>query len=165
MKLYLIRHAQPQPTTPTDDNPKLTRVGKRQAIKLGEMFVRLNVSTSDTSVLTSELLRAHLTGKHIYGILGLPAGAFAHLPTPGGEVAASVQQLMTGLRTSATQGAQQIILVWHFPYVGGALNWLVGDNVLEWPDVYGATAHVECDDDFGQGSGRLRWFVFPEMLP
>ena len=162
MKLYLIRHAQPQPS---GDNPKLTTVGKRQAIKLGEMLVRLNLPTSNTKVLTSELLRAHLTGKHIHGILGLPSGAFANLPTPSGEVAASVQQLMTQLRTAASQGAQQIILVWHFPYVGGALNWLVGENVLEWPDVFGATAHVECDNAFGQDSGSLRWFILPEMLP
>lgn len=165
MKLYLIRHAQPQPATPTNNNPTLTSVGKRQAIKLGEMLARLNVPTANTKVLTSELTRAHLTGKHIYGILGLPVGAFDHLPTPAGAIPASVQQLMTGLRTAATAGAQQIILVWHHPYVGGALNWLVGNNVLEWPDIYGATAHVECDNNFGQGSGRLRWFVLPEMLP
>jgi phosphohistidine phosphatase SixA len=162
MKLYLIRHAQPQPA---GENPGLTAVGKKQAIKLAEMLKRLNVPTANTRVLTSELMRAHLTGKYIHGTLGLPAGAFAHLPTPGGAVAASVRQLMTELRTAATQGAQQIILVWHFPYVGGALNWLAGNYVLEWPDVYGATAHVECDDDFHPGSGRLRWFVFPEMLP
>lgn len=162
MKLYLIRHAQPQPT---GDNPTLTPVGKRQAIKLGEMLARLNVPTANTRVLTSELIRADLTGKHISATLGLPSGSFAHLPTPGGDIAASVQQLMTGLRTAASQGAQQIILVWHHPHVGEALNWLVGDNVLKWPDVYGAMAHVECNNAFGQGSGRLRWFVLPEMLP
>ena len=142
MKLYLIRHAQPQPS---GENPKLTTVGKKQAIKLGEMLARLNVPTTNTKVLTSEMLRAHLTGKHIHGILGLPPGAFANLATP--------------------QGAQQIILVWHFPYVGGALNWLVGENVLQWPEIYGATAHVECDNDFGQHSGSLRWFILPDMLP
>lgn len=162
MKLYLIRHAQPQPS---GENPKLTTVGKKQAIKLGEMLARLNVPTTNTKVLTSELLRAHLTGKHIHGILGLPPGAFANLATPGGEVAESVQQLMTQLRTASSQGAQQIILVWHFPYVGGALNWLVGENVLQWPEIYGATAHVECDNDFGQHSGSLRWFILPDMLP
>jgi phosphohistidine phosphatase SixA len=162
MNLYLIRHAQPQAP---GDNAALSTLGKRQATKLGEMFVRLNVPTANTLVLTSELLRAHLTGKHIHGILRLPPGAFAHLPTPGGDEDESVEQLMAELTTAASQGAQQIILVWHRPYVGGALNWLVGNDLLEWPDVYGATAHVECDNAFGQDSGKLRWFVLPEMLP
>jgi phosphohistidine phosphatase SixA len=129
------------------------------------MLKRVNVPTANSRVLTSELMRAHLTGKHIHGILGLPSGTFAHLPTPSGPLTASVQQLMTRLGTAASEGAQQIILVWHLPYVAGALNWLVGNNVLEWPDVYGATAYVECDSAFGQGSGKLRWFVLPEMLP
>ena len=162
MKLFLIRHAQPQST---GDNPSLTTVGKRQATKLGELFVRINVPTANTRVLTSERLRAHLTGKHIYNTMGLSSGAFSHLPPPSGAVAASVQQLMTALTTVASEGAEQIILVWHFPYVGGALNWLVGNNLMDWPDVYGATAHVECDNAFGQGSGELRWFILPAMLP
>lgn len=162
MHLYLIRHATPSATV---DNPGLSDLGRNEAIKLGQMFIRLGAPVDTTKVLTSELRRAHLTGKHIYSTLQLLRGRFDNFPAPTGPLDTQVQELMALLRSVAADGfLQHIIVVTHFGYVGAALNWLVGDDVLEWPPIYGATAHVECDNTFDQNTGHLRWFVFPGLL-
>lgn len=162
MHLYLIRHATPSDTV---GNPGLSDLGRREANKLGGMFIRIGAPVDTTKVLTSELLRAHMTGKHIHNKLQLLPGRFDHFPAPTGAVDTHVQELMALLRSEAESGVlQHIIVVSHFGYVGGALNWLVGDNVLEWPPIFGATAHVECDNTFEQNTGQLRWFVFPALL-
>lgn len=164
MKLYLVRHAQPE----SGSDPNLSSEGVAQAEKLGAMFKRL-IPLANTSCLTSDQQRAKRTGSIIFGSLrdvrGLPAQwRIREFPRSTSDVEPA--QLLAHLRLIASEeNPKNMIAVWHHPSIGAALNLLIGSSALEWPDIFGATAHVTCPASLEEGSGKLRWFILPELLP
>jgi phosphohistidine phosphatase SixA len=165
MKLYLMRHAKPDGTS--GDDP-LGLDGSKQAQKLASMYLRLGVQPTNVRLLASELKRARQTATIIYKKLNALPTVLTTFPTaadqaPGVDL---IARMMTRLRAVAAQDSPaHIIVVGHYPYIGEALNFLVGNNLMEWPPLnYGATAHVECPQSFAQGTGKLRWFILPELL-
>lgn len=167
MNFYLLRHAHPEPGN--DPDRVLTAHGRRQASKLGKMFARLKgIDVSGTKILTSDAPRARQTAGIISSkilLTQIPAPV-DEFPAPASGADSYVDELMTLLRTVvADESPRNIIVVWHHPLVGKALNFLVENNSLEWPeDKFGATAYIECDDSFEQNTGHLRWFILPELL-
>jgi phosphohistidine phosphatase SixA len=164
MKLYLIRHAKPEPSG--GDAP-LSSDGVTQAEKLGAMFRRL-IPLDNTSCLTSDQQRARQTGNIIFtrlrGVQTRPAHGIREFTRPAPNVEPA--QLLTNMRLVASEEQpENMIAVWHYPSIGEALNLLIGNNSLEWPDIHGATAHVTCPLSLGEGTGKLRWFILPELLP
>lgn len=166
MDLFLIRHA--QPVQNGDTNPSLSHVGQSQAVKLGNMFVRLGITLDATSILTSDLKRAERTGNIIAKSLRL-----AQSPPP--TVARPIHQfpptnnvttLLDNIRTVvAEEHPTHMFVVWHFPLIGAVFNLLVGSDLLTWPDAFGATAHITCGESLEESSGTFRWFILPELLP
>jgi hypothetical protein len=75
--------------------------------------------------------------------------------------------LLAYLRTIASdESPKDLIAVWHRPALRAVLHLLLGNEFFEWPDnsKYGATAHVTCPLSLGDGTGRLRWVILPELL-
>jgi phosphohistidine phosphatase SixA len=167
MNLYLLRHAQPEPGN--DPDRVLTTNGEKQAGKLGKMFARLKeIDVNGAKILTSDAPRARQTADIINSKIFLtqiprPLDEF---PAPTSGADSYVDELMTRLRTVvAAESSRNIIVVWHHPLVGKALNFLVENNSLAWPeDKFAATAYIECDNSFEQNTGHLRWFILPELL-
>jgi len=167
MNLFLIRHARPVQTTDNDPDPSLSSAGQSQAVKLGNMFVRLGITLDTTSIVTSNLKRAERTGNIIAKSLRL-----AQSPPPAVErpirqfTPSNVNSLLANIRTvAAEESPTHMFVVWHFPAIGTAFNRLVGSDLLSWPDVYGATAHITCNELLEDGSGTFRWFILSELLP
>jgi len=159
MNLYLTRHAIPE--TPGDESSGLSNEGGRQAQKLGRMFRRIGLEPTGLAVLASEKLRATQTAKMIY------KSAFstsAPLTTANPDLTGT-NALLTLMRTY--ENASNLLVVWHFGVIGAVANFLLpATNPLEWPNDYGATAHIECDDNtLAANTGRLRWLILPELLP
>jgi len=162
MHLYLLRHCEPESGT----NPSLTEHGRAQAERLGDVLANVIPDGESIRILTSDLHRAAQTAKTIRTKLGVTEN-----PTqfPGETSDSDKQQvdwLMTTLRSvaSSPNPPKHIVVVWHYPRVGKAIDRLVGEGVLEWPDIYGAAAGVDCDNTFSSDSGNLRWFLWADML-
>jgi phosphohistidine phosphatase SixA len=165
MNLYLIRHA--QPVQNGDSDPLLSRAGQSQAVKLGNMFVRLGVTLDTTSILTSDLKRAERTGNIIAKSLRLAQSPPPPVVRPIRQFTPSndVRTLLNNIRTVvAEERPTHMFVVWHFPMIGAAFNRLVGAN-LAWPDAFGATAHITCSELLEDGSGTFHWLILPELLP
>lgn len=166
MNLFLIRHAQPVQNGESD--PSLSRFGQSQAVKLGNMFVRIGITLDTMSILTSDLKRAERTGNIIAKSLRLAQ-------SPPSTVMRRIRQfpesnnvntLLGHLRAvAAEEHSTHMFVVWHFPMIGAAFNLLVGSDLLTWPNSYGATAHITCSESLDEGSGTFRWFILPELLP
>jgi|ERR1044071_50636 phosphohistidine phosphatase SixA len=166
MNLFLIRHAQPVQNGETD--PLLSRAGQAQAVKLGNMFVRLGITLDATSILTSNLKRAERTGNIIAKCLRLAQSPPPAVVRPIRQFppASNVTTVLNNIRTVvAEERPTHMFVVWHFPMIGTVFNKLVGPGLLSWPDVYGATAHLTCSESLADGSGTFRWFILPELLP
>lgn len=165
MNLYLIRHAQPVQNGGTD--PSLSQAGQTQAAKLGNMFVRLGITLDTTSILSSNLKRTERTGNIISKSLRLAESPPPTVIRPIRQFPHSnVDTLLVNMRTVATEESPaHMFVVWHFPVIGEAFNRLAGSDLLSWPDVYGATAHITCSESLEDGSGIFRWFILQELLP
>lgn len=175
MNVYLIRHAQPKSGPLADADPMLTPFGAAQANKLGDMLVRLIPAGEPAKILASRLRRATHTASIIRTKLNM-SDAVIGFPAPTTEAdAVQVERLMTQLRLAVSPPAlpaRHLIVIWHYPLIREALQWLVGSgqlrvrDVLEWPDIYGAIACVNCDNaTFQQRTGKLSSFLWADMLP
>lgn len=165
MNLYLIRHAQPAQNA--DGNPSLSRAGQSQAVKLGKMFVRLGITPDTTSIMTSDQKRAERTGNIIAKSLRLAQSPSPTVVRPIRQFTypSDISTLLNNLLTVVTEEAPtNMFVVWHFPIIGDVFNQLAGAN-LAWPEDYGATAHITCDESLENGAGTFRWFILPELLP
>ncbi len=165
MNLFLMRHA--QPVQNGDSDPSLSSAGQSQAVKLGKMFVRLGITLDTTSILTSNLKRAERTGNIIAKSLRLAQSPPPTVVRPIRQFPPSdVGTLLANIRAvAAEESPTHMFVVWHFPIIGAAFNLLVGSDLLSWPGVYGATAHITCNESLEDGSGTFRWFILPELLP
>lgn len=164
MNLFLTRHAQPLQNG--DNDPTLSRAGQAQAVKLGQLFVRLGVTSDTASILTSDLKRAERTGNIFAKSLRL-----AQNPPP--TVVRPIRQFSTtdgrplieNIRAVvAEEHPTNMFVVWHFGMIGDTFNRLTGAT-LSWPPDYGATAHVTCSEALADGTATFRWLILPDLLP
>ena len=164
MRLYLVRHATPK--NPTDIDSPLGKEGIEEAKMLGRLFAALQLQPESLRIISSHLQRARQTATHICQEMGIADEAHIY-PTkeewsPSTDV---TKRLMAHLENiTAEEGCSEVIVVGHFPYVGEAAGWLVGQDALSPPDIYGATACLTCKPSFGKGTGVLDWLIVPFRL-
>jgi phosphohistidine phosphatase SixA len=160
--LYLVRHARPE--NATDIDPPLSKEGIEEAKMLGKLLAALQLQPKSLKIVSSDLLRSRDTAILMCQEMDF-AGEVYFFPKKEEWSSDLKDRLMKILQMiTGQEGRSEVIVVGHIDYLRTSLAWLVGDDTLPLPDIYGATACLDCDLTFGQGTGVLDWLVVPVLL-
>jgi phosphohistidine phosphatase len=157
LELYVLRHADagdPMAWTGDDADRPLSKKGRRQARRLGDLLRDLRFSTD--VILTSPKLRALDTAKLVGKRVRVEPTIEAKLA--GGLTAAALGKLVAGLDHTL----DRVTVVGHDPELSEFVTWLVGSSIELRK---GALARVDLPGhDAGAGRGLLRWLLPPDAV-
>jgi len=159
MRLYLMRHAQPQTL---DDTSALSPGGERQADQLASLFVHLSLPPEQIAILCTKFPRASQTAERIGQGLGLESDRVVVLP----DVSLPPDEnflrtfLVHHIRKQVTDGRDVVLLVGHAPYFPLLFTWFLGSGQAAPSPAHGSLAHLEGNAETS-ANWVLRWVVAP----
>lgn len=157
MDLYLVRHAEAEPTPPRggDSERRLTAAGRHEFTRAVAGLRELDIEL--VRILTSPLLRARQTAEILHEQLPGPAPEEWPLLAPGG----GLERLLQGLRDAG--GA--VALVGHEPGLGRLLSLAVAGSAGDGtPMRKGGVARIQFEGPPRPGTGCLVWLLTPKLL-
>lgn len=150
MKLYVMRHAEPEPGERMDAARGLTPKGERQAREMGE-FLRRIIGTVNI-IITSPFARTAETAEIMGKVLGCEHIEATRLLEPDQTKGADIYQDITRI----AQQSEDVLIVGHHPSIQILIDWICGVNVVKNRMKHGSIVHLHNDD--------LAWFVTPQLV-
>ncbi len=120
MKLWIIRHADAEPTSSSDFERRLTPKGIKQAKKLGGFLELMGVNGP---LFSSPYFRAHQTAEIIHSHIKSPHGVIEDKTLGCGMAPDEIGPLVT-----AAADAEHMLIVGHEPDLSRLICWLIGSD-------------------------------------
>ena len=156
LRIHLLRHAHagdPLKWDGPDAMRPLSRKGRRQASALGAFLAASDIRPE--RILSSPKVRAHETADIVGAALGVAPVLDDRLADDCDLHALEDIVVRTGTR--------EVMLVGHDPYLSELFGELLGARGVAMPK--GAIATFDVRPPLRAGSGDLRWFVPPTIVP
>jgi phosphohistidine phosphatase len=156
VRIHLVRHAHagdPMRWDGPDAARPLTRKGRRQATRLGAFLAAADIRPE--RIVSSPKVRARETSELLGKALRIEPVLDERL-----AVDCDLSELDAVL---AAAGSEDVMVVGHDPYLSELMGELLGVGGQAMPK--GAIATIDARRPLRRGSGSLRWFVPPELLP
>lgn len=152
MKIYLVRHGQPNPAE-IDPAKGLSDTGKTDINRLADTIKHLNISVAE--IMHSGKARAQQTAMILASVIRSERGVNARNGiNPDDPVKDVAEEIIAG--------SEDLMLVGHLPFMGKLSSILLaGDDyrgLLEFTT--GAMACIE----YNKGKCSLNWFINPEIV-
>lgn len=160
MRLYLMRHAQPNTS---DEDSVLSPGGERQADQLAALLLQLSLPPERLTILTTRYARTRQTAERICQGLGMEPDQVVILPDntlpPGNEFLRKF--LLYHIRKQVDEGRDIILLVGHAPYFQLLYDWfLSGPDQLAPSPSHSSIAYLEGNAETS-GDWVRHWMVAP----
>jgi len=161
LTVVFVRHAEAEHIGNrglSDRDRPLTPKGREDATAVGRALAKLD-HTRPSMILTSPLVRAVETGKHLAQAYGPDVRCTVSiLLSPGIDERALLDELLRRGR----EGMQMVILVGHQPDIGNFISYLIAANMpasLALPP--GTAARISLRATGGRPEGLLDWLMPP----
>ena len=155
VRLHLLRHAHAGDAfawSGEDDLRPLTEKGRKQSQRLGDFLGARNVRPD--VIVTSPKVRAAQTAEIVAAKLDMTVRTDRRLADGFG------QRELWALLDEA--GAREVMIVGHDPDFSRLLAYLIDAAGISLKK--GALATVDIETRLGDGEGKLRWLIPPELL-
>lgn len=156
MKLYIMRHGEPESGMQLDPTRKLTDTGKAQAKMMGKWLKHQD--DKPTLVIESNFRRSISTAKRVAKQLDAPIVRSGQL-----DPDALVDSTWRAIRDIADKnGTDHVIVVSHGPLVENLLAKLLGSPLPQYMTfAHAAIAHLTTTNG---SRGQLHWLVTPNVV-
>lgn len=155
MRIYLMRHAEPESGSPMDPARGITERGHEQIATMAEFLIR-EIGTAGL-VMTSTFRRAIDTGAPIAGALGCVNVEPVSTLNPDAKPESAWEDIATYAQLA---GTEEVIVITHHPLIASLAEHLCGAKT---DDVHFRHCAVMCIDG-APGTATLRWFVSPSVI-